>query len=148
MANSSPASHEDHPTPLRSAPATPDSSGHPSGGAAGSVAAEISNRIVSLLREHAGRGPTKAKTTVSSDLVVTTLADCFTIAERRLLATGHAELVATTRAAIHDGMRAEATAIVEELTDRHVSAYLTDQGHDPDLAVLVFFLAPPHRDAA
>jgi hypothetical protein len=38
-------------------------------------------------------------------------------------------------------MEAEATAIVEELMHGSVTAYLTAQHHDPDLAILVFHLA-------
>jgi hypothetical protein len=38
-------------------------------------------------------------------------------------------------------MEAEATAIVEELMHSSVTAYLTAQHHDPDLAILVFHLA-------
>ena len=45
-------------------------------------------------------------------------------------------------------MRAEATAIVEELTDSQVSAYLTAQHHEPDLTILVFLPRPaPLRHA-
>lgn len=106
------------------------------------TAGAISTRVVGLLRKHTGRGPTKAKAIISSDLVVVTLADCLTTAEKRVAAAGHGELVVHTRAMLHDGMRAEATAIVEELTDRQVSAYLTAQHHEPDLAILVFYLTP------
>ena len=111
-------------------------------GPAGETASAISARIVGLLGKHTGRGPTKAKAIVSSDLVMVTLADCLTTAEKRLAAAGHGEIVISTRAILHHGMRAEATAIVEELTDRQVSAYLTAQHHEPDLAILVFYLAP------
>ena len=49
--------------------------------------------MVGLLRRHTGWGPTKAKALISSDLVVVTLADCLTTAERRVAAVGHGELV-------------------------------------------------------
>lgn len=109
---------------------------------AGEIANAISTSVVGLLRRHTGRGPTKAKTIISSDLVVVTLADCLTTAERHVAAAGHGEIVEGMRATLHHGMRAEATAIVEELTDRQVSAYLPAQHQEPDLAVLVFYLAP------
>jgi hypothetical protein len=35
----------------------------------------------------------------------------------------------------------EAAAIVEELTQRRVVGYLTAQDDDPDLAILIFYLA-------
>lgn len=114
----------------------------------GDTAGAISRRVVGLLRRHTGRGPTKAKALISSDLVVVTLADCLTTAERRVAAVGHGELVVHTRGVLHDGMRAEATAIVEELTHRQVTAYLTAQHHEPDLAILVFYLAAAPLRAA
>ena len=112
------------------------------------VAGAITDRIVGLLRQHTGRGPTESKAIISSDLVVITLADCLTTSERLLAAAGHGELVLPTRDLLLRGMRGEATAIVEELTHREVAAYLTDQQNDPDLAVIVFLLAPFRLRAA
>ena len=125
------------PRPLGSAPLDWPATSGPDG----DTARALSSRIVALLREQTGRGPTAAKAIISSDLVVITLADCLTTAERHVAAAGHGELVTRTRETLHQGMEAEATAIVEELTHRSVSAYLTAQHHDPDLAILVFYLA-------
>ncbi|MGH3340418.1 MAG: Na-translocating system protein MpsC family protein, partial [Propionibacteriaceae bacterium] len=77
----------------------------------------------------------------SSDLVLVTLSDCLTTAETKIVAAGQADLVIRARSMLYGGIRDEATAIVEELTDRQVTAYLTAQHHDPDLAILVFYLA-------
>ena len=108
----------------------------------GDTAGAISTRLVGLLRRHTGRGPTKAKTFISSDLVLVTLSDCLTTAEAQVVAAGHGELAVRTRRVLHDGIRAEATAIVEKLTNRPVTAYLTAQHDEPDLAILVFYLGP------
>jgi uncharacterized protein YbcI len=97
---------------------------------------------VRLLRQHTGKGPTKAKTTMLGDLVVVTLADCLTTAEKRLAGDGHTELVMQLRSALQGGMRAEAIALIEQLTHREVTAYLTDQELDPDHGAIVFKLAP------
>ena len=43
--------------------------------AGGKLLAEITSRIVSLVREHYGRGPIKAKTYVLDNLVVCVLAE-------------------------------------------------------------------------
>lgn len=110
---------------------------------AGGIAGTISTRLVGLLREHSGRGPTKAKALISSDLVLVTLADCLLTYEQHLVAAGHGELVQRARGVLHQEMRVEAIAIVEELTHRRVDAYLTAQHHEPDVAILVFYLAPP-----
>lgn len=116
--------------------------------AAGETAGAISTRMVGLLRRHTGRGPTKAKTIISSDLVLVTISDCLTTADTKVAAAGHGGLVARTRSVLYDGIRAEATAIVEELTDTQVTAYLTAQHDEPDLAIFVFYRgAAPLRKA-
>lgn len=87
----------------------------------GDLAAAITGQIVRMVREHRGGAHASAKATLSSGLVVVT--------------------IAATRDLLLRGMRAEASAIVEELTGRQVIAYLTDHQHEPDLAVMVFVLA-------
>lgn len=102
--------------------------------------AAIAERIVELLREHTGRWPTRVKASMSDGLVVISVADFLSPAERQLVAAGHDELVLPARDLVLGGMRAEATAIVEQIEGREVVAYLTS--NDPDQAVLVFVLAP------
>ena len=53
--------------------------------AGGKLLAEITNRIVSLMREHYGRGPIKAKTYVLDNLIVCVLSDGFTAIERTMM---------------------------------------------------------------
>jgi uncharacterized protein YbcI len=107
----------------------------------GELTAAINAAIVRLFRTHTGKGPTKAKTILSDELVVVALAECLTTAEKQLAAAGHAELVLEVRRALHEGMRNDATALVEELTGTKVIAYLTDQELFPDLASVTFALA-------
>jgi uncharacterized protein YbcI len=132
--------------PLGSAPQPPPPSAERE--SAGGIAGAISTRLVGLLREHSGRGPTKAKALISSDLVLVTLADCLLTYEQHLVAAGHGELVERARGVLHQAMRADAIAVVEELTHRQVDAYLTAQHHEPDVAILVFYLAPPSPEPA
>jgi uncharacterized protein YbcI len=100
----------------------------------------ISNGIVQLLRARAGRGPTQAKTSISSDLVIVTLGDCLTTFEKSLIEDGEHELVKRNRERLHHTLRAAATEIVETNTRKQVVAYLTDQQYDPDIAMLAFVL--------
>ncbi len=106
----------------------------------GQIAGEISTRLVGLLRRHTGRGPTKARAIISSDLVLVTLSEGLTTAEAHVAAAGHAQLIARARSVLYDLIRDEATAIVEELTGRKVVAYFTAQHDQPDIAILVFYL--------
>ena len=100
----------------------------------------ITNAVVGLLRSHAGRGPTKARTVVSSDLIVVHLRDCLTVGEKTIHDSGQRELLARVRDVLHDAIREEATAAVEEISGRRVVAYMHSQEADPDHALLAFVL--------
>jgi uncharacterized protein YbcI len=109
---------------------------------AGECAASISRAMVRLLRARTGKGPSKARTALSSELAIVTLGDYLTEAERTLAGEGRGEVAIWFRTALLDGMRAEAVAAVEALTGRQVAAYLTAHEHDPDLAIIAFHFAP------
>jgi uncharacterized protein YbcI len=109
---------------------------------AGDTAHTIGRRMLALVREHTGSGPTEANAVIAADLVVVTLTDCLTAAEQEVIAAGRGDLALRTCDLLRDGIRAEATAIVEEVTQSPVAAYLTAQHQEPDLALLIFYLAP------
>lgn len=113
------------------------------GAADGNTAASISQAIVRLVRTRTGRGPTKAKTSLSADLAIVTLGEYLTAAEKTLVRDGHSKLARQFRTTLHDGMRADAVAAVEEITGRQVAAYLTAHQHDPELAMIAFHFSPP-----
>ncbi len=101
--------------------------------------AVISETLVRLLRESTGRGPSKARTVIAPDLAVATLVDCLTPAERILAAQGDGKVASRLRAAVHQEIRPDAVAAVEEVTGKKVVAYLAAQEHDPDVAVIAFY---------
>jgi uncharacterized protein YbcI len=111
-------------------------------GTTGAVAAAISSAIVKLVREYTGRGPTKARTYMTGDLVSTVLQDTLTMGERSLVRDGEQELVISTRKAFQRTMESEMIAIVERLSGRRVLAFLSDNHVDPDIAVESFVLHP------
>jgi uncharacterized protein YbcI len=108
----------------------------------GALTAAISNAVVALLREYTGRGPTRARTSISGDTVVVTLRDSLTKAERTLAGRGQAVEVLAMRRAFQDTMREDLIAAVERLTCRSVEAFLSDNIHEPDVAVEIFLLVP------
>src|SRR4051794_25495221 len=59
----------------------------------GNTASEISNAVVRLMSEYTGRGPTKAKTVISRDVVTVVLQDTLTKGERGLAANGKSDIV-------------------------------------------------------
>jgi uncharacterized protein YbcI len=118
--------------------------GDPNGGARtrGTLSSAISNQMVHLFAEYTGRGPTKAKTTISDDLIVCVLNDALTKGERSLVAAGMAGEVVTMRRHFQTAMSEEAIAGIEELTGRKVLGFLSDSITDPDLSVEAFVLEP------
>jgi len=122
----------------RQRPAWPDA-GSSSNGA---LAAEISNVVVRLVREHFGRGPTQAKTIVHDDVVVTVLRGGYTHAEKRLYEAGKGDVVEHGRRAMQDVFEREMTSAVENLTGREVEAFMSANHHEPDVSVEMFLLRP------
>jgi len=106
------------------------------------LSAAISNAVVGLLHDYTGRGPTKARTTIGPDTIVVTLRDSLTRAERTLAMRGQALEVMAMRRAFQETMREDLIGAVEGLTGRTVEAFLSDNLHDPDVAVEIFLMRP------
>ena len=114
----------------------------------GQLATAIASMVVQVLRQYTGRGPTKSRTYVNEDLIVVVLQGTFTPAERSLVADGKGDVVLTSRRALHNIMRADLIAGVEELTGRTVFAFLSDNSIEPDVKIKSFLLAPQPTPAA
>ena len=108
----------------------------------GTVSAAVSNAVVGLVRQYTGRGPTKARTSISRDLVSVVMADTLTKAERQLAEDGKADLVLQIRHEFQKTMRHDLVAAVETITERKVIAFMSDNHIDPDMAVESFVLRP------
>lgn len=108
----------------------------------GGVRSEISNGLVTLLKEFYGRGPDAAKTHVNDDLVVCLLRGGFTRAEQTLLDGGHGDQVIQQRMVFQDVMRKRFEEVVEKATGRTVIGFMSGNQQDPDMICEVFVLAP------
>ena len=113
----------------------------------GALSAAISEAIVHVIRQRTGRGPTKARTTIDRDLVVVVLQDSLSTGERYLREHDQAEPVLATRRAFQSAMRDEYVDAVEGLTDRTVSAFMSANHLEPDLAAEIFVLEPQRADS-
>ena len=102
----------------------------------------ISNLVVRLLSEYTGRGPTKARTHFSDNLITVVVQDLLMKGERSLIRDGKQDLVLETRRAYQLTMREDYTAGIEEITGRRVIAFLSANHIDPDVAIESFMLAP------
>ncbi len=107
-----------------------------------SVAADVSTRIVRLMSQYTGRGPTKARTTLNTNFVLVVLEDTLTRGERSLVAAGEVEAVRNHRRKFQDVMRPEAIAAIEEVTGRHVRTFLSDMDPEAGVSIELFLLEP------
>ncbi len=108
----------------------------------GDVRTAISDGLVALLKEYYGRGPDKAKTYVSDDLVVCVLRGGFTRVEQTLKEGGHGDEVIRQRMAFQDVMRDRFEQVVEHATGRKVIGFMSGNQQNPDMISEVFVLAP------
>jgi uncharacterized protein YbcI len=109
----------------------------------GQSSSAISNAVVGIFRDYTGRGPTKARATISEDHVAVVLEDTLLKAERSLVADGERDAIRHMRRRFQDTMRDDLVAAVEKATGRRVKAFMSDNQLDPDYAVEFFVLEPP-----
>ena len=100
-------------------------------------------RIVSLTREHYGRGPIKTKTYILDNLIVCVLSDGFTAIERTMMDGGEAERVLEIRRDFQRMMKNRYSQMIEELTGRKVLAFLSQVHVEPDLTIQMFLMDGP-----
>jgi uncharacterized protein YbcI len=109
----------------------------------GELLAAISKMIVSILREHYGRGPMKAKTYVMDDLVVCVLRNGFIAIEETMMQQGREDEVVEMRHDFQRMMGERYKQEIERLTGRNVVAFLSQAHVQPDITLEVFFMDEP-----
>jgi uncharacterized protein YbcI len=106
----------------------------------GQLHAAVSSAVVGLFSKHVGRGPTKARTTIDGNLVVVLLRDGMTTAEKSLVRAGREAEVQRLRRAFQETMQTDLVDTVERLTDGKVSAFMSANHSDPDVAAEIFVM--------
>jgi uncharacterized protein YbcI len=107
----------------------------------GKLLAEISTRIVAILREHYGRGPKKAKTYAIDDLIVVVMRGSgFTSLEQTIMDSGEPDRIVEMRHDFQLMMTKRFTETIEELTGRKVLAFLSQAHVEPDITMEIFFI--------
>ena len=123
---------------------TPPASGRPAFPGGGQLLATISTSVVAILREHYGRGPMQAKTYAFDDILVVVMRGSgFTPLEQTIIDSGEPERVVAMRHDFQRMMHKRFTDTIEELTGRHVLAFLSQAHVEPDLTIETFFLEQP-----
>lgn len=106
-----------------------------------SVRADISREMVRLYKELFGRGPTKARTEFAGpDIVICTLENTFTPAERSLVEMGEHQRLRDTRMYFQAATEDRFREIVERLTGRKVRAFTSGIDAKVDVCAEIFYL--------
>jgi uncharacterized protein YbcI len=111
-------------------------------GARGAVLAQVSNEVVAILRECYGRGPTKAKSYLNDNYLLTVTEDLLTTVEQTLVERGHHELVRTMRLSFQEVVSDRFAKAVEGATGRRVVTYHSQITFDPPMGFEIFVLDP------
>jgi uncharacterized protein YbcI len=114
----------------------------------GEMLAAISTRVVGLLREHYGRGPSRAKTYAMDDCIVCVLRDGFTAHERTIVEGGDPGRVIEMRQDFQRLMERRYRDTIEAITGRRVVAFLSQAHLEPDITLEIFFLDRPMNGSA
>jgi uncharacterized protein YbcI len=108
-----------------------------------SILSAISNEMVRIYTEQFGRGPTKTRTNwAGPDVVIVTLEDTFTPAERSLRKLGEHERLRELRMLFQYAEIHVFCAPIERLTGRKVKAFVSGIDTEADLATETFVLHP------
>jgi uncharacterized protein YbcI len=104
----------------------------------GEMSSHVSRQIVQLHARLYGRGPTRAKTYITQDYVLSVLEEIFTPAERTLIGAGKGEHVQTTRTAFQDAVKDSFIEIVERTTGRAVRTVMCQVDLETGVAMELF----------
>ena len=105
--------------------------------------AEISNAMVRIYKEQFGRGPTRTRTHYAGpDIVITTLEDSLTPAERRMAEMGEHQRLRDIRMFFQYASVPEFVQTVEQITGRKVRAFVSGIDTEQDVSSEVFYLEP------
>jgi uncharacterized protein YbcI len=108
-----------------------------------SVVASISRAMVQLYKEQFGRGPTKARTDFAGpDIVICTLENSLTPAERRLAELGEHQRLRDTRLYFQHVTKEQFCAVIERHLDRRVRAFVSGLDTERDVSSEIFYLWP------
>jgi uncharacterized protein YbcI len=106
---------------------------------------ELSNAMVRLYKEHFGRGPTRVRSAYAgADMLVVTLENSMTVAERSMVKRGEHLRVNETRLWFQEATRDEFINTVETITGRKVRAFMSGMDSYADVGVETFALEPTH----
>jgi uncharacterized protein YbcI len=103
--------------------------------------AEISREMVRLYKSQFGRGPTRARSDFAGpDLVVCTLEDTLTPAEKRMAALGEHQRLRDLRLYFQHVSEEQFCEVIERVLGREVRAFISGMDTGKDVAAELFYL--------
>lgn len=106
----------------------------------GELNAAVTREVIRVQNESHGRGPRKAFSFHTGNVLTTVMEDVLTPAERRLAGNGESDAVLNMRNLYQKSMEPELKERIEEITGCKVLAFMSDTHLEPDMAVEVFIL--------
>ena len=106
-----------------------------------SVLAEISREMVRIYKEQFGRGPTRARSDFAGpDLIVCTLEDTLTPAEKRMAQMGDHQRLRDLRLYFQHATEDQFCEVIERVLGRKVRAFISGMDTGSDVAAELFYL--------
>jgi uncharacterized protein YbcI len=106
-----------------------------------SLRAEISREMVRLYKSQFGRGPTRARSDFAGpDVVVCTLEDSLTPAEKRMAELGDHQRLRDLRLYFQHATEEQFCEVIERVLGRKVRAFISGLDTDKDVAAELFYL--------
>ena len=103
----------------------------------------VSNEMVRIYKEQFGRGPTKVRTDwAGPDVLISTLKESLTAAERNLANMGELGRLRDTRMFFQYACEDEFVSAIEEIVGRKVVAFVSGIDARRDVSAEVFYLEP------
>jgi uncharacterized protein YbcI len=103
----------------------------------------LSNAMTKLYKDLFGRGPTKVRSAYAGpDVVVVTLENTMTQAERNMVRLGERQRLRDVRLFFQHSSAEELKRPVEEILGRKVRAFVSGIDTDADISVEVYLLDP------
>jgi uncharacterized protein YbcI len=103
--------------------------------------AELSREMVRLYKEQFGRGPTRARSDFAGpDLIVCTLEDTLTPAEKRMAQMGDHQRLRDLRLYFQHATEKQFCEVIERVLGRKVRAFISGMDTGKDVAAELFYL--------
>ena len=114
----------------------------PEGRLPNGLPAELTESLVSLWTQYAGKAPSDARTEIRGNVVTCVLVDAVGDYNRSMIAPQTPDTVQGARKRTPAAYKREAVAAVVRLTRQRVSSFLSSHDRDTDVATEVFTLEP------